>query len=523
MIGNQLYKLRTGAKLSQEEFARLFGVSRQSVQKWETGASVPEIEKLVKIARHFGVSLDRLILDKKEPSVRERELRSLQPRYDIFCFYNDLDVEYVQSLEEGLDVEPYKALFDTFMSLPRGAIRERLGDVLFDIVMNAGPREGYPYEEPSALEDIQALRKPFSFRKKAGGPSYEERVAGAWMGRICGCLLGKTWEGILSFDIEKILKMAGAYPLTRYLRESEITPEIEAHAISINIHDIKDRCFVDHYDGMPPDDDTNYTVMGQTIIDRYGPDFTPNDVANAWLFYQVRDRYCTAENVAYRNFSNGFPPPSSAIYKNPFREWIGAQIRGDYFGYIHPGCPEKAAAMAWRDASISHIKNGIYGEMFVAAMLAVAAETDRFEDIVEGGLAQVPYTSRLYESVSRVLKLYRDGASLDETRKVIHETYDECTPHGWCHTVGNAMIVTASLLYGGGDYSRSICLAVETGYDTDCNGATVGSIVGMAKGRRAIPDVWTAPVGDVLYTHLFEKEKVSIAECVEKTIAHRQS
>ena len=107
--------------------------------------------------------------------------------------------------------------------------------------------------------------------------------------------------------------------------------------------------------------------MSEQVIEKYGRDFTPFDVSRAWLAYQPKDAYCTAERVAFCNFVKGFEPPESAIYKNPYREWIGAQIRADYFGYINPGNPELAAEMAWRDASISHTKNGIYGEMFVAA------------------------------------------------------------------------------------------------------------------------------------------------------------
>ena len=80
------------------------------------------------------------------------------------------------------------------------------------------------------------------------------------------------------------------------------------------------------------------------------------------------------------------------------------------------------------------------------------------------------------------------------------------------------MIVAAALLYGGGDYGKSICMAVETGFDTDCNGATVGSIIGMAKGIDAIAPEWLAPSQGKLKTTLFGVEIVSVDEMAERTL-----
>lgn len=158
--------------------------------------------------------------------------------------------------------------------------------------------------------------------------------------------------------------------------------------------------------------------------------------------------------------------------------------------------------------------------MFVAAMLACAAVTDNVEDIIRGGLAEIPQTSRLYEAVTGVLTDYRGGMSQKDCFDAIHQRFDEYTGHGWTHTISNAMIVAAALLYGRGDYGRSICMAVETGFDTDCNGATVGSVIGMRNGIDGIDAAWTAPVKDTLHTSVFGVGTVKISDCVKRTVKH---
>ena len=82
------------------------------------------------------------------------------------------------------------------------------------------------------------------------------------------------------------------------------------------------------------------------------------------------------------------------------------------------------------------------------------------------------------------------------------------------------MLHFGCLLYGEGDYSKSICMAVQAGFDTDCNGATVGSIVGMVGGIKAIPECWTSPINDTLQTTIFGVGDVKISERAKMTLKH---
>ena len=85
MIGHTIRRLRTKAKLSQEQFADLFDVSQQSVQKWESGNNTPDLDKLINISKHFGVSLDALILNNDNRIVEEMK-NTAYPFRDMPCF-----------------------------------------------------------------------------------------------------------------------------------------------------------------------------------------------------------------------------------------------------------------------------------------------------------------------------------------------------------------------------------------------------------------------------------------------------
>ncbi|MBO5090893.1 MAG: ADP-ribosylglycohydrolase family protein [Clostridia bacterium] len=433
-------------------------------------------------------------------------------------YARELMVEYQQCVEEGLDCEKYKSLFESVNQMPHSQYKEEMADIISRLVLNMDMRADYEYDEPSELEEIKAKRN-LDLLKPCTGTAVplEKKIQGAWYGRIIGCLLGKPVECAWTSAIHAVLKSSDNLPMHRYIKASDLKMDVlEANDAMW----LKDRnSYPDIIECAPFDDDTNYTVMAQCMLDDYGDTFTPRDVLETWVKYQGRNAYCSAERVAYINYMKHFMPPQTATYQNPYREWIGAQIRGDYYGYITKN-PEKAAELAWRDASISHIKNGIYGEMLISAMLAGAHTNSNILDVIYIGLSQIPQKSRLYAQAIELIDDYKNGVKKDEAFKKIHTIYNYKSSHDWCHTISNALIVIASLLYGNGDFGKSICMAVETGFDTDCNGATVGSILGMINGIDSISEEWKAPLKGMLQTQILGHEKVKIDELVKKTLIH---
>lgn len=440
--------------------------------------------------------------------------------------YSDLiDIELMESKDEGKNIKEFEEKVKEIKLMKAGAKKEALAGGILDEMAGLRAEEGYAYKEPSDLSGIAAgkpkSKLPVVMDKVnvSSAKSYD-KIYGAWLGRCAGCLLGQPVEGWHRARIEALLKGTDNYPIDNYM--SSIVPDNIKRECDVSdypgVYGNKMKGWINNVEYMPEDDDINYTIMGLKIIEKYGIDFTPENVAECWLDSLPILHLCTAERVAYRNVVNMIIPPDSASYRNPYREWIGAQIRADFFGYIAPGNPELSSFMAFRDASISHTKNGIYGEMFVAAMISAAAVTDDIKNIIDTGLSMIPEKSRLYESIHRVLDWSRTGVTWKDAIDKVHQIYDEKNAHDWCHTIPNAMIVCIGLLYGELDFGKSIGIAVMAGFDTDCNGATVGSIMGMVLGADALPDKWIKPLGNKLKSGIDGNELVDISELAYRTL-----
>lgn len=464
--------------------------------------------------KHQGVRLGVGIMLKK---------RSAYTSYAV-----DMHTLIMECMQEGKDVSAYIERAKIIAQMDADdAEREKKAAELMDELDSLPIVEGYRYEEPSELDKIKDIRphnsdgaldelKKIRFDEN----KMYDKIYGAWLGRCAGCLLGQPVEGWVKKRIDGLLKDTGNYPMRFYI-SSDISQDIrEKYGVVDRVSDsINDTInWINNVKHAPEDDDTNYTILGLKILEDFGLDFTPEDVAESWLLNLPILHVCTAETVAYRNLVNRIWPPRSGSFRNPFREFIGAQIRADFYGYINPGNPELAAEMGWRDACISHTKNGIYGEMFVAAMLAAAAVTDNPGKIIKAGLSQIPENCRLAEKVKQVMGWKTAGVTWEEAIANLHNEYDEKLSINLTHTITNAMIVCIGLLYGGMDLGKSICIAVQAAFDTDCNGATVGSIVGLVNGADALPEEWIKPLNNTLKSGVDGFGMIKISELARRTL-----
>ncbi|TDC31302.1 ADP-ribosylglycohydrolase family protein [Micromonospora sp. 15K316] len=339
-----------------------------------------------------------------------------------------------------------------------------------------------------------------------------DRLHGGWLGRAAGCLLGKPVEKIPREGIREILTATGRWPLRDWFTAQGLPAEVAARW-PWNRRSAP-TSLAENIDGMPEDDDLNYPLLALRVLETHGRGFSSADVAQAWLDWLPGGRVFTAERVAYRNLLLGYAPPESARRHNPFREWIGAQIRTDVYGWVSPGRPDLAAELAVRDAVVSHVRGGVHGAVWAAALAAAAPVATDVDQVLDAAEAVLPPRSRFASTVREARAL---GAGADAWEKVVDELYARHGHLHWVHVRNNAALVAAALAYGRGDLETSICAVVSGGWDTDSNGATVGAVTGALTGASELPARWVAPLRNRLASSIAGFDGIGFDELAERT------
>ena len=387
--------------------------------------------------------------------------------------------------EYGSRPEDIAKVLETLKSNMKGAL---------DALLRLPEDAGLAAREPNGLPEILALRPnpPRRLWESFNAGAYGDRLAGAFIGRLAGCTLGAPVEFWEPGDMKAWAEWTGdEFPPKDYWSEVK-NPNTLRYQVSRCIDYTRGKL-----DGVPVDDDTTYTLLGLLIAEEYGLGFTIEDAGKAWMKYLPYA--CTAEEVALRNLNAGCSALRSADIDNPYVQWIGADIRSDPWGYIAPGLPEKAADMAWRDAWLSHRRNGIYGEMYFSAVIAAAFAVDDPVEALRIGLNYIPADCLLANDIRWALEQGRDISGHASARNAVEHRFGDMSG---VHTNLNACLTIFGLMIGGDDFSRCIGETVAMGYDNDCTAATAGSIFGAAKGLAMIPGHWYERFNNKVYTYI---------------------
>ncbi len=450
-------------------------------------------------------------------------------------FAFDIDVRnYLHLLDEqGMDVRAWLRDYETLAAaLPTEA---RATDPRWQTLAHAvvAAADTWQTPEPSALDEILAARpatRQDAYAAPLSPATLSSKIAGGWRARIAGCILGKPVECLMHEPnshavLRDMLAAEHAYPLTDFVPEAVMERYWHAryaqnppkwYLAGHGRDSLRERIAF-----APADDDLNYTVLALELLREHGRNFTPDMVLARWTQLLPYDSVCTAERAAYRNYVLGLRFPQTATFVNPYCEWIGAQIRADAYGYVSPGQPAQAARLAWQDAAATHVKNGIYGAMWTAAALAAAFYENDPETIILRGLEQVPATCRFAEQIkATIVAVKRNGTDFEKT---FDDIQARVGAYHCVHTINNACVVAAALLHGGHDLSRVMCIAVMGGLDTDCNGATAGSIAGVMQGEAALESRWITPFNDTLHTALCGQSVLKISNVIARTCALAQT
>ena len=362
--------------------------------------------------------------------------------------------------------------------------------------------------EPNDLPNIKRLRPSGRRRIWQTIPqaTYFDRLEGALIARFAGCTLGAIVELWSPDKIKRWADYLGdPFPPVDYWSEAErpydlnyeISPRYQFTATGM--------------DGVPTDDDIIYTQIGLLILEAYGPNFTVENVGEAWKKYLPYAH--TAEKVALKNLHNGVPALKAAEVDNYYVQYIGADIRSDPWGYAAPGWPEKAAEMAYRDATISHRRNGIYGEMYFSAVISAAFTVDDPLEALHIGLEEIPADCLLAREVRWALSEAPHIHNYQEAHDAVTKRYAGMNR---VHTLNNAVLTIWGLTIGGDDVTKIIGETVAMGYDNDCTAATAGSIAGAVFGKKGVSPHWSRNFNNKIHTYLKGQAPFAFDEFVNR-------
>lgn len=307
---------------------------------------------------------------------------------------------------------------------------------------------------------------------------FRDRVLGCWTGKNIGGTFGAPFEG------------------SREMNHAEF--------------------YTQELGGRPlPNDDLDLQLVWLAAVEKYGIYRVNERILSEYWLSLITGPW-NEYGICRSNIAAGLLPPLSGSCNNEKWKWSnGAWIRSEIWAAIFPGSPDEAAAAAYCDACCDHAGEGIYAELFTASLESAAYVEHDIGALIEIGLARIPEDCRVAGAVRLACRCCNEKMPFAEAREAIVR---DSADLGWFQAPANIAFVILGLLYGKGDFGRSIALAVNCGDDTDCTGGTAGAILGILYGRSRLPEKWAAPIGNSIQTCSIENSGRPLLLSVPRTL-----
>ena len=300
-----------------------------------------------------------------------------------------------------------------------------------------------------------------NYEIKLNTTEYRDKVYACWLGKNIGGTMGTPYEGTHEYlDVQGFVTKAGE---------------------------------------VLPNDDLDLQLIWLAAVERCGIQrISAQTLGEFWLSYITP--HWNEYGIGKANMKMGLLPPLSGDYHNEWKDSNGAWIRTEIWACLEPGRPDYATKYAQDDACVDHgTGEGTYAAIFVAAMQSAAFALTKIRECIEVGLSKIPEECRVAQSVRLAIDCYDQKLAPKEAREKIRLSNADIGD-GWFEAPSNVAYTVLGLLYGEGDFKKSMIVAINCGDDTDCTAATVGATLGILYGMKGIPMDWAEHLGDSIVT-----------------------
>ncbi len=339
--------------------------------------------------------------------------------------------------------------------------------------------------------------------QKISKAELKDKIAGAWIGQMVGNIYG------LPFENDFI---------------DEPAPESEfPFGYTYNIDKLE------KYDGAFSDDDTDIEYIYLMLMEKYGSEPTYANMREGWM-YHIRDRVWLANRASLGLMHYGFTPPFTGAEEfNPHWFQIDPQLINEIWAYTAPGMPAYAAQKSDWAARITTDSWAVSPTVLYGAMYAEAFFCDDVEKLIRKALKYLSPEDRFAIGVNEMLELHKQYPNdWVKARQLMADKYYVNEP-AMTKTIWNAnlngLCGVLAMLYGNGDFQRTLDLSCAMGYDCDNQAATMSGVLGVMYGADALPkdltmpiEGWTTPFND-RYINItrYDMPDASIQDMIDRT------